>query len=399
MTGSNSDTMEGQLKIAEALADCGQLSKARRIFTKLISKYGQDKDEAHEQYENFLSFYCNDIHQAETNFLRRKKFFCLPKEFGMTEMGDQFKRISKRIEFMMSTKNKLISQKLNDKDDKKRRSTTSKKQDLNIEYRNLENIWPNYLYSVSTKNLREARKLVKEFLRQTNRDAAYQFEYSYKDIEQLAWYIIKQCIDGKKGAVRLQARLEAVGDAEAQKKLKSNIYGTKFVDTPTSPNFDDKKESLGFPKIVPNNSTHSSNSMVFPSKEEYFQQKKSNNQMALPKGTDFGRATSESVLGDDVMDEILGNIDDFEMDLDDDDGNDKNNKKKGNQQKVESKQHLEARFTFGAKNKMNTMMRIDQTVDEANDLLDDLDLDFDDDDFDEDDNTAALQKEMVCFFL
>eukprot|EP01083_Nonionella_stella_P237079 832031_1 len=64
MTESNADTMKGQLKIGSALADCGHLSKARKIFAKLISKYGQESTEVHEQYETFLSLHCNDIHQA-----------------------------------------------------------------------------------------------------------------------------------------------------------------------------------------------------------------------------------------------------------------------------------------------------------------------------------------------
>ena len=209
MTGSNADTMEGQLKIGVALADCGQLSKARRIFTKLISKYGQDSNEVHEQYETFLSTNCNDLHQAEQHFLRRTKFFCLPKEFNTTTLGEEFRKISKRIEFMTTEKNRLVSHSMKQNDDRKKKEEDH----IVIEYKNLENIWPNYLYSVSTKNVKSARKLVKQFLQQTNRPSNYLFEYTYKDIEQQAWYIIKQCIDGKKGAVRLTARLGAVADA------------------------------------------------------------------------------------------------------------------------------------------------------------------------------------------
>ena len=393
MTGSNADTMEGQLKIGVALADCGQLSKARRIFTKLISKYGQDSNEVHEQYETFLSTNCNDIHQAEQHYLQRAKFFCLPKEFITTALGEEFRKISKRIEFMMSEKNRLVSQSVANngmRDDKK--------EDIHIEYRNLENIWPNYLYSVSTKNLKSARRLVKQFLKQTNRPSSYQFEYAYKEIEQQAWYIIKQCIDGKKGAVRLQARLEAVADAEHQKKLKSEKYAAKF-DTPT-PNLhrgqsDEIKENSvnGFPKLYGNVSSASSKSEVFPSRQEYVAQQKFKKQQTQKKLLETGsfhnrQASEDSVLGADVMDDILGDLDDLDIDFDDDASSLK--PKKGGM----PQQYDNSKFSFKDRGNMGTQYAIDKTVKEANNLIDDLDLDFDDDDYDED-NTKALKREEV----
>merc|ERR1719410_2807247 len=119
--------------IGTALADCGQLVRARKIFTKLIQEHGDEIDEIHEKYETFLSHNCNDIHSAEVNFLRRKKFFCLPKEFITTALGQQFlQKMPQRIEFLKTVKLKLQM----------------------TEYRNIENIWPYYLYSVSTKNLK-----------------------------------------------------------------------------------------------------------------------------------------------------------------------------------------------------------------------------------------------------
>lgn len=391
MTGSNADTMEGQLKIGVALADCGQLSKARRIFTKLISKYGQESNEVHEQYETFLSTNCNDIHQAEQHYLQRCKFFCLPKEFITTGLGEEFRKISKRIEFMMSEKNKVVSQSLNKNT---MRDDDEKKDDkIHIEYRNLENIWPNYLYSISTKNLKSARRLVKQFLKQTNRSSSYQFEYTYKEIEQQAWYIIKQCIDGKKGAVRLQARLEAVADAEHQKKLKSEKYATKF-DTPTPNlhrgNSDEVKE---YPNMSSNPSA--SKSEVFPSRQEYAAQqklKKEQSKHKLETGSFHNRAESnDSVLGADVMEDILGDLDNLDIDFDDD-ASSLNTKKRGNQQKVEYNDN--DKFSFKDKGNMNTDHAIHKTVNETNNLIDNLDLDFDDDDYDED-NTAALKREQV----
>ena len=171
--------------IGAALADCGQLVRARKIFTKLIEEHGDEKDEIHEQYEVFLSLHCNDIHSAETHFLRRKKFFCLPKEFMKTDDGRNFlQKQPQRIEFLNTMKLKLAS----------------KNSKYQIEYRNIENIWPYYLYSVSTKNLKESRKLVRKFLKDTNRNAdKLQFEYSYGEIEKFAWHIIDLCVHGKKG--------------------------------------------------------------------------------------------------------------------------------------------------------------------------------------------------------
>ena len=78
----------------------------------------------------------------------------------------------------------------------------------------------------------------------------FESECSMHDIEQRAWFALKRCVDGKKGAVRLQARLEAVADSEAQKKLKSHELGAKF-ESPATPtgaksieSFPSKKEYL-----------------------------------------------------------------------------------------------------------------------------------------------------------
>merc|ERR1712228_1169305 len=119
--------------------------------------------------------------------------------------------IPKRIEFLNTMKLKIAS----------------KNSKYQIEYRNIENIWPYYLYSVTTKNLKYSRKLVRRFLKETNRNAdKLQFEYSYQEIEQFAWNIIHLCVGGKKGAVKLQSRLELVAGAEQEKIWKSEKYAT-----------------------------------------------------------------------------------------------------------------------------------------------------------------------------
>ena len=126
-------------------------------------------------------------------------------------------------------------------------------------------------------------------------------------------------------------------------------------------------------------STTSAADMVFPSKQEYMAQQKLKKQQSIKTGKRKTRKTgsspvreesNDSVLGAEVMDDILGDLDDLDMDFEDDGGS---SKKGGNKQKIENGKVSDNK---------------------SNDLIDNLDLDFDDEDYDED-NTAALKREQV----
>ena len=212
MASANADSMEGQLKIADALSDCNQLSKARRIYSKLLAQYGVTHPAVHIKYESFLSRHCKDVHNAEQNFLKRLRFFCLPKEFHTTSKGQEFVRISQRVEFLTSMKVKLIDAQQRRDDDAKSNEFNSSNHKLSsgqpeslysasslsavtstgstnsrshlapsyqIEYKNLENVWPTRLYAVTSKHRKAARKFVKQWLAATDR-SGYTFEYSYR---------------------------------------------------------------------------------------------------------------------------------------------------------------------------------------------------------------------------
>ena len=107
MTGSNAESMHGQLQIGAALADCGQLSRALRIFAKLIAKH--DEPEAHREFEAFLSLHCHDVHRAEMHHLRRLPFLVVPKQLfaQATPRGQRFAAITQRVEFFASAKAQL----------------------------------------------------------------------------------------------------------------------------------------------------------------------------------------------------------------------------------------------------------------------------------------------------
>merc|ERR1719295_1296731 len=97
-----------------------------------------------------------------------------------------------------------------------------------MDYRNLENMWPTRLFAVDAKHRKAARKMVKQYFNDKGQSDSYHFEYSYRDIEQRAWYLIKRCIYGQKGATRLQARLDLVTDSEIQKELESEKHAIQF---------------------------------------------------------------------------------------------------------------------------------------------------------------------------
>jgi len=220
MSSANSESMESQLQIAVALADCGQLGKARRIFSKLLQTYGSTENVVHEKYEEFLSRHCHDVHNAEQNFLKRQRFFCVPKEFLTTSRGTEFKRISQRVEFLTAMRTKLIDAMQHRKAAMSSNDDSKASEEPDVEYMNLENLWPTRLYAVSSKHRKAARKAVKSYL-ESSHQSEHRFEYSYHDIEQRAFYLIKHCIDGQRGTTRLQARLDLVTDSEIQKEYES----------------------------------------------------------------------------------------------------------------------------------------------------------------------------------
>eukprot|EP01084_Bolivina_argentea_P101527 182009_1 len=249
LTGSNADTMEGQLLIASALAECGHLTKAHKIYAKLISVYGQESTQVHEQYEIFLSSQCNDRQRAEQHFVNRLKFFCLPKEIRDTKVGVQLLQICQRIEFLSTMKNTLLDHEANDE------------YEAQIGYKNIENIWPCYLYFVPTKHLQKARTLATQFFQDTNRNIAeYRYESTYEELEDHAWDIIKQCVDGKKGVVKLRSRLDLVMRAEVEVQIKSKQIGIAMPHSPnesrqTSAPSDDDDDGNNIP-IQPHRSGH-----------------------------------------------------------------------------------------------------------------------------------------------
>ena len=250
VTSSAADSLDGQLEIAECHSECDQLNRARRIYSQLLKQYGNTHPKVHLKYEEFLSKYCNDVHQAEQNFVKRLTFFCLPKHFITTSRGREFTRITHRVEFLMPMKVKLIDaqrrrQRGNmDMDDYKMNGISGFNQphgvngqfgrnnnDLTMhqmDYRNLENMWPTRLFAVDAKHRKAARKMVKQYFNDKGQSDSYHFEYSYRDIEQRAWYLIKRCIYGQKGATRLQARLDLVTDSEIQKELESEKHAIQF---------------------------------------------------------------------------------------------------------------------------------------------------------------------------
>merc|ERR1712129_206392 len=104
----------------------------------------------------------------------------------------------------------------------------------------------------------------------------------YEEIEEFAWHTINECVRGKKGCVKLQSRLELVAGAEQAKIIKSEKYGTKFIQTPqgTTKTTTDSK----FP-------SH------FPSKQQYEENKKKSSQ----------RKQTDSIDGSE-LDELAGTL-------------------------------------------------------------------------------------------
>jgi len=224
LTGSNVDTLHGQIKIGEALAECGQLSKARRIFKKLVSEYGDAFETAHESYEYFLSHHCKDVHEAEANFVQRKKFLCVPRQFITSTSGAEFLKLTRRIQFKKKDENTKNTAENNENDDDDK--DVEEEQKSSTGQIDIDQHWPFYLYTASASHYAHARQLAQHYVQQQQQQQQQHaghcpLEYSYKDIEQRAWFIMNECVDGKRNTEtqRLQARLQAVADAEHQKRL------------------------------------------------------------------------------------------------------------------------------------------------------------------------------------
>ncbi|ETO18525.1 hypothetical protein RFI_18740, partial [Reticulomyxa filosa] len=209
--------------------------------------YG-DHDTVHHAYEVFLVKYTNNIYQAESNFLRRLRFLCVPRDFLQTNEGKELQKISQRIAFLSG--NETGSDQPSDVNGMKINQYRARTAYHSAGESSLENEWPYWLYKVNAGKLQEARTLVQKWVKLTNPSLLPLFfffffyyvsvkhfvaflynaictesnteikkiEYSYQEIEERCWKIMHET-DGALGGTGKVHTIQG-GEVGATRKRK-----------------------------------------------------------------------------------------------------------------------------------------------------------------------------------
>ncbi|ETO30264.1 hypothetical protein RFI_06856, partial [Reticulomyxa filosa] len=249
------------LKLAETMSSCGHVTKALGVYRKLLMDKGE-YDKVHHEYEVFLVKYTNNIAEAEANFVKRLRFFCVPQEFLQTDEGKELQKISQRIAFLSERNEDASDRGYNCHDlhgiaiNQYRKSTiyhTSNQLSL-------EDQWPYWLFQVHAGKLQQARALIEQWIKLVNPSSSFFFFFflllllrpsllwgdvriRIRHVRVFKYMILYQncicltCLFFLKDCQKLTVRLE-----EFQKSIQSKAERSKL---PTSFHEDYKSDSEG----------------------------------------------------------------------------------------------------------------------------------------------------------
>lgn len=161
LANKDNDTIDGQLCIANAWADCGQLIQARKLFDELLTLH--DDVRIHKAFEEFLAKKEKDIKQAEDHFGQRRKYFCLPKTFLQTTPGQDLinQGRNRRIQYLTKRMKEL--------------SNLGVSAAFNIEYKNNESLWDYHLFFIDPKYLVQSREVFVKWMKEQSPFSLYHF--------------------------------------------------------------------------------------------------------------------------------------------------------------------------------------------------------------------------------